>query len=348
MKLLMLSQKVDENDDVLGFVVSWLKKLSQYFEAVQIICLAKGEYHLPQSVSVYSLGKEKKPNRLQYLLNFYRYLFFTKLEYEAVLVHMNPEYIILAAWWWKLKNKKIFLWYNHAHGGHLARLAARLANKVFYTSPYAWAASLPNSQIMPVGVDTDIFNIQTPKLPTNEVLQILSLGRISPVKKIEILIEAASILAKENFPFHLDIYGQAPERDQAYYESIRVQASSLEKAGLVNFYGSVANRQTPSIYNQHQLLVNLTPSGSFDKTIIEALSCGKPVLMCNQSMANILPSSLFFQEGKVQSLVDGIRNIKKSIADKQVALSAVQLREYAINNHSLDLLVKNLYHFIHG
>lgn len=349
MKLLFLSQTIDDNDTVLGFVTNWLQKLTGRFQSIEVICLAKGKCNLPPQVKVHSLGKERRVSRLFYLFNFYRYLFFAHLDYQAVLVHMNPEYILLAGWWWKLRNKKIFLWYNHAYGGWRAKWAAVIATKVFYTSPYAWAASLKNSQLMPVGVDTNLFQPSLePATEPKFFLQILSLGRISPVKKIEVLLEAAQILATDNFAFQIDIYGQAPERDKLYYQSIRSKACDLEKKGLVKFYASLNNSQTPAIYRKHQVLVNLTPNGSFDKTIIEALSCGRPVLMCNQSLAKDLPADFFFKEGDASDLAKQLKNIKRQIDQRILILPLANLRQYVLKRHSLDLLVDKLYQFIHG
>ncbi|MFH0892331.1 MAG: glycosyltransferase family 4 protein [Candidatus Falkowbacteria bacterium] len=62
MKLLICTQKVDINDDVLGFFHSWIREFAKHYEKVTVICLYKGEYDLPENVKVLSLGKERKKN----------------------------------------------------------------------------------------------------------------------------------------------------------------------------------------------------------------------------------------------------------------------------------------------
>jgi len=43
MKLLIVTQKVDINDDVLGFFHDWIKEFAKNCEKVTVICLGKGE-----------------------------------------------------------------------------------------------------------------------------------------------------------------------------------------------------------------------------------------------------------------------------------------------------------------
>ena len=46
MKLLIITQKVDINDDNLGFFHDWIKEFARQVENVIVICLQKGEYKL--------------------------------------------------------------------------------------------------------------------------------------------------------------------------------------------------------------------------------------------------------------------------------------------------------------
>ena len=57
-KLLIVTQKVDINDDNLGSFHDWLKKLSDLAD-IYVIANYVGEYELPDNAKIYSLGKEK-------------------------------------------------------------------------------------------------------------------------------------------------------------------------------------------------------------------------------------------------------------------------------------------------
>lgn len=269
MKLLVITQKVDRNDPVLGFFHQWLFKLSFQFEKVEVVCLQKGEYDLPKNVQVFSLGKESGQNKFKYIFNFFKICFFQSLKYDAVFVHMNQEYVLLGGWFWKIFGKKIFLWRNHPKGNLFTYLAVWLVDQVFCTSPYSFTnysftKLFKKTILMPVGIDVEQFADNESISRENKIL---SLGRISPIKNIHLMIEAVKILKERGVSFVLDIVGDPVNPEDVEYKNQLINKSQ----GLpVNFLPGVPNKMTPEIYRGHEIFINLTPSGSFDKTILES------------------------------------------------------------------------------
>ena len=343
MKLLILTQKIDKNDDILGFFHGWVEKLAQYCESIIVICLEKGAYNLPTNVRVLSLGKEEDHSRIKYLMNFYNFIWTEKNNYDTVFVHMNPEYVVLGGLLWKILNKKIFLWYNHKKGGLKTKIAGKLSKKIFYTSDFSFFAKSKKSQIMPAGIDTDVFKARSTKHEARST--ILSLGRISPVKHIDILIDALKILSEKDFDFIANIYGDPTEKDIDYYNKTREMASDLEKKGKIVFYKGVSNYETPIIYNQNEIFVNLTPTGSFDKTILEAMACGCIPIVCNKSFEEIfnheLSSTLIFKESDPKDLSEKILYFFNLYEEKKDEIKRI-LWDAVVRNHNLDKLVKKL------
>ncbi|MDE1988716.1 MAG: hypothetical protein KGI39_03395, partial [Patescibacteria group bacterium] len=83
MRILILTQKIDANDPILGFFCGWAKEFAKRFEMITVICLQKGECNLPANVKVLSLGKEKPSafsrkllalRKIKYIFDFYKYI----------------------------------------------------------------------------------------------------------------------------------------------------------------------------------------------------------------------------------------------------------------------------------
>ncbi|MDD5032881.1 MAG: glycosyltransferase family 4 protein [Candidatus Pacebacteria bacterium] len=341
--LLFITQKMDKNDDLLGVYHEWIKQFAGEFDFVSVICLEKGEYDLLPNVKVFSLGKESGRSRLKYIVNFYKYIWSLRNNYDAVLVHMNKEYVILGWKFWRLSGKKIFLWHNHAKGGFFVRLAVVLSDKVFYTSSDSFTARFKKSRKMPAGLDTEKFKPSGFE-PHSSGFKILSLGRISPVKKTEVLIKAAEILDKRGGDFILDIAGSAPERDVLYFNKIKKEAAVLEQKGKLKFLGSVKNSVASDLYGNHDVFVNLTPAGSFDKTVIEAALCGTLVLACNKAFEPLLTEEFLFKEGDSADLAEKLQNVFELIRSNPGRAEKIKkrMRAGAAENHGLDILIKKL------
>lgn len=343
MRLLFITQKMDKDDDVLGVYHHWIEELAKKIDKLSVICLYRGRIELPNNVFVYSLGKEKLRNweigKLSYLWNFYKYLYRLRGNYDAVFVHMNPEYILLGGLFWKLLGKKIFLWYNHPLGGLKVRLAAKFCQKVFHTSPFAYAARFSHSQIMPAGIDTDIFKRDFRKKEPNSIFY---LGRISPVKNLDCLIEAAKILRESGVAFYLSIVGSPinPE-DYEYEKKIKSVAKNLIDSGFIKFMLFVSNQKVPELYNQNELVVNLTDTGSLDKAMLEAMACGCLVLTSNKALQPVLPPEFIFQEKNSQNLAEKIVVLLK-LTQTEKENYGRNFREYVIKNHDLKILIDKL------
>jgi glycosyltransferase involved in cell wall biosynthesis len=317
MKLLILTQKVNKNDPILGFFHRWLEELSKKFEKITVICLEEGDHDLPKNVKVFSLGKESGRSKLKYIINFYKYIWVEKKNYDRVFVHMNQEYALLGGLFWKIMDKKIFLWRNHPQGSFLTRVAVWFSEKVFYTSPQAFVAQFKNSQIMPVGIDTDKF--KNSNLESQIPNSILSLGRISPIKNIDKLIEAAVLLDKEGVDFKLDIVGDPVNKDdKGYQDKLFEMAKDLVEKGKVKFIPAVSQDEAVEMYQTHQIFVNLTPSGSMDKTILEAAACGCILITSNKYILEVINEYSFSKVSPPQlaMLISSYLNKDDSIIQK--------------------------------
>ncbi len=343
MRLLVLTQAVDRNDTVLGFFHGWLSELSKHFERIHVICLKEGKHDLPQNVTVYSLGKGKATasfqisafRKIQYALRFYRYAWILRHEYDAVLVHMNQEYVLLAGLFWRLTGKRIYLWRNHYAGSLMTTLAVALSTKVFCTSRFSYTAKFRKTILMPVGIDTNVFR---PQNQPRKAGSILSLGRIAPSKRIEVLIEALAALARKRVNVEAHIFGDPLPKDIDYRARLLKRVDELG-LNTVQFHSGVPNGETPKIYGAYDIFVNCSGSGMYDKTIFEAAACGCIVLASSRDFGELAGKQFEFsgEESDLSKRLGELLSMSES--DKEKARSTLM---GVIQKHSLAQLGKRL------
>lgn len=336
MKLLIITQKVDKDDQLLGFFLSWLERLSKHFELVTVICLEKKEFSLPENVKVISLGKEKKWPKLIWLLNFYIFIFKLKNEYGAVLVHMNPIWMVLGGLCWRFLGKKNYLWYTSGGITFKLKLAEKLTHQVFTASYESFRVPSKKVIVTGHGIDTGLFQPNYQQPATSNQLRVLSVGRIAPVKNYGVLVEAADILRKEGLNFSITMVGEAVlDRDKEYGRELKTKVKDLNLENYFNFVGKINNRDLAMVYRNHDLFVHLSKTGSLDKGLLEAMASGMRVLSSNDWSKRNLPAELVFQENSPKELADKIQNISNMDFREQ-------LRDYVVKNHNLDNLIAKI------
>lgn len=339
MRLLIVTQKVDDSDSVLGFFVDWIKEFQRYADDVTVICLSSGHYQFSPKIDVYSLGKEKGVSRFRYILNFYRYAWKTRKQYDTVFVHMNQEYVILAGLLWRLLGKKVMMWRNHPYGTWLTNVAVAFAHKTFATSPQAYLARFKKTELMPVGIDMNFF---APRPHMERAKNsILMLSRIAPIKKQDMLVEALSIVKKDGYTCTAALVGDTLPRDISFLETLHKKVKDESLGDVVSFYPGVPFTGTADCYSKYELFVNATPSGSMDKTIFEAMSSGMFVVTSNKAVIGKIPDECVFEEGSSESLAKAIeRFLSMPTARRNEIIHAC--RAYVIRDHSLFKLVTTI------
>jgi glycosyltransferase involved in cell wall biosynthesis len=336
MKLLIITQKVDRTDPILGFAHRWFREFAGRCEKLTIICLEEGEHDLPSNVSVHSLGKERRRSRFGYVISFYRYLFRFRNRYDAVFVHMNPEYVVLGGLIWRLLGKRVGLWYMHKSVDLKLRVAEKLVDRIFTGS--AESFRLPSRKVIVTGhgIDTELFSPggKSDPVAPDACIELATAGRIAPIKRVEVMVEAVALLKKRGRKVRLRVAGNVLPKDVAYFDGIKKQVAARGLDAEVVFVGSVRNSELPEFLRGADLFLNLAGTGSLDKAVLEAMASGIRVLTSNDAFAAILPDTCI------------VPNDFEAIASKIEAACALpvppELREIVVRDHNLSRLIEKI------
>lgn len=342
MKLLIITQKVDKIDPILGFFHRWIEEFAKNCDQLTVICLQKGKSELSSDIKIISLGKEKGVNKLEYILNFYKSIWKERKNYDAVFVHMNPVYIILGGVLWNVWNKKIYLWYVHRSVDLKLKIAEKFVETIFTASKSSFLLDTRKVAVMGHGIDVSIYN-RDDKMPKPENI-VLQVGRITQIKHCDTLIEAVAILKQKISDTQVWFIGlPISESDKVYQDGLINLAKKLGISESVKFKGSVPNNEMYQYYAQSSVLVNSSPIGLFDKVVFESMAAKVPVVTSNEFFADYVgkyKDILLYKEGDVSDLQNKIGNI---ISSKKLSLEIGEfLFEQVKEKVCLDKLIKNI------
>ena len=340
MRILVITQIIDKHDPGLGFFHRWLEVFANECESVQALCLKEGTHALPSNVTVTSLGKEKGHSRLKYLWRFYRTIFVLRHEYDAVFVHMNPEYVVLGGIVWRLMGKTVGMWYAHRTVNLKLRVAAILMHQGFTGSKESFR--IPSKKILVTGqgVDTSIF-IPRERIHDN-TLSLLVVGRLSPIKNLELAIETLSEVRKTTHAVLRIVGAIGKPEDAAYEQKIKTM---ITENGLDDVALMVGGKDPDGVLDELQnadVFLHTSNTNSADKTIVEAMAVGCYVVSSSPVYAKDLPDSCIQPSDALAYAREIARFGALPTIEKDRVASV--LREAAIREHSLERLVRLIVH----
>ena len=344
MRLLIITQKVDKKDSILGFFHDWLLEFSKHQEKIIVLCLEKGDYKLPSNVSVFSLGKERSISKIRMLLNFYRLISSKRKDYDKVFVHMNPIYIVLGGLIWKIFLKKdVFLWYTHKSVDWKLRIAEKFSKKIFTASKESFRLKSDKVLVTGHGINTDIFKPDYIKKKHSD-LEALFVGRISKTKDLGVCIKALKVLHDLRVPAKLIVLGGLASREDAIYEKeMRDLVSKKGLDNVVDFIGPVSNKESVKYFQEADILVHASNTGSLDKVVLESMACGTPVVSSNDAAIPIVSkfnSNSVFKKGDYKELAEKLEYFYRLKNDMHYLQE--QVRSEVVLKHDLSNLISIL------
>ncbi len=348
MNLLFVTRKIDEGDPRVGFVHSWIWAFAAHVTHLILVSWqTSNPRHLPPNCSLLSLESDTQ-GKIRAVLKLWSEGAMLIRDCDGIFIHMMPVYVLMCAPFAKRYKKPMYLWYTHKQVDRTLALAVKMVNGVVTASQDSFRLrTAKNLIITGHGVDTDFFT-PSPHLrtPLQGELRVLSLGRISPSKRYEQLIEAVAILKEETFPrVSLAIVGApALARDHAYIEALRQKVRRMHLERAVSFEGPSMHSGTRTWYQWADIVVNLSQTGSIDKAVLEAMACGALVVTSNEAFAPLLAPPLdllFCRDPEPHTLAAHITRAAALAASEQISIKK-KSRAIVVQHHNVRTLAAKI------
>ncbi len=193
----------------------------------------------------------------------------------------------------------------------------------------------PKLRVIPDGVDGSVFTLPQngrPRTPN----QVLFVGVIRPVKGVDILLKAMSLLRERGRDANLLLVGE-PYYQKYRQEEVRLRemVRGLRLEGKVNFAGKKPLPELVRHMQESAMLVLPSRAESFGSVLVEALACGTPVVatrcggpedIVNEKVGVLVPTDD----------PEALSRAVEQVLDRRAQYDPSMLREYALQNFGLD------------
>ncbi|HST14231.1 MAG TPA: glycosyltransferase [Gaiellaceae bacterium] len=322
MRLVFITQRVDEDDPALGATVPKLRALAERVDELVVLALCAVPTDLPANVRVETFGAGASPLAGARLVA--RLAPELRSRPAAVIAHMSPVYAIAAAPLARPLRVPLLLWFTHWRDSRTLRIAERLATRVVSVDDRSFP--FPSRKLVAVGHGIEVGEAPVPR-PADGVLRVLALGRTSPAKGLMTIVDAVAGLDG----VELEIRGPSlTDEERRHRADLVARGARVEEA--------LPRSRVDEAYAQADVLVSNMRAGALDKVVYEAAAAGLPVLVASHGFAALtdgIEPPLRFVQDDAPSLAEHIRGLVDAGPGGRAA-AGDELRRRVAHDHSVD------------
>jgi UDP-glucose:(heptosyl)LPS alpha-1,3-glucosyltransferase len=186
-----------------------------------------------------------------------------------------------------------------------------VSSKLEYEDAIEFGIKKNKLYVIPMGIDVDEY--VNNQVNCEDTINILFVGRIARVRRIEILLQA---VAKLSIPYHLILVGGEEKTSSlsksGYLDELKNLCKTLNINDQVTFVGSVAQDELPNWYSKGDVFVYPSIYENFGQPILEAAAAGLPIISTPVGVARELITDNetgFLFNGDNQELADRISQL---------------------------------------
>ena len=159
--------------------------------------------------------------------------------------------------------------------------------------------------VVPNGVEPDRFSPAETRKKEN-VLKLLTVGRLSVTKRIEMLIDAVEMLLRDGRKVHFTIVGGG-----GLEHKLRQIVSKRNLIKAIELTGRIESEKMPPVYHQSDIFVSASMQEGMSNAMLEAMACSLPIVTthCEGVQELIADNGIVVKEAHAETIAEAIRTL---------------------------------------
>jgi glycosyltransferase involved in cell wall biosynthesis len=304
--LILFNIETDENSKYLSANLDWIESLATKFDQIKVYSTHVGKYTVPSNVTIRELGGGSTLKRVYGFIKLIQcmLMIIKSRKKSVVFYHMVTRVPSIISLPLKLVGVKQALWYSHSSKSLSLKWVVMNVNYIFTPTKSSFPIESHKVIISGQGISSENFS----NLQKKSRKGVISVGRVVPIKQIELFISAYSRLSiKERREFSpLTLVGDL-ETDKVYLHGLEeMAAASNLKLCLVP---QIPRHKLINHLNDAKYYFMGTPK-SLDKAAVEAAMSGCLVLTQNPEDLQYLGLCNFWKKYENEMEVGFVRQMQ--------------------------------------
>jgi glycosyltransferase involved in cell wall biosynthesis len=165
-----------------------------------------------------------------------------------------------------------------------------------------------NIEVINNGVEPDTFHPAEHNELSKE-LKLVTVGRLSVTKRVEMLIDAVEILNSKGTSVRLTIAGGG-----GLFEKLQKLVEQKQLSNIINLTGRIEAGQMPEIYRKNNIFVSASMQEGMSNAMLEALASGLPIVTtkCEGIEELIADNGIVVENDTAEAIAEAVTNMAKN------------------------------------
>jgi glycosyltransferase involved in cell wall biosynthesis len=219
----------------------------------------------------------------------------------------------------------------------MSRLGLYFVDRVYTAASVSFPKETPKKYVVGHAIDfADSLKVMRPQIPP----VVLFVGRVTPRKRLDILVLTSAVLRKRGVEHSVRIIGDTPDADYLLHIKELIAQQHLEET--VNIMGSKVHSELSGEYTTASVLVNPSETGGIDKVVLEALGYGLPAIALSSTYAECVSDvSLLVESQSPVAYANAVELALRTMAENPSAYSLLKAK--VNSRHSLQTLSERIF-----
>ena len=159
--------------------------------------------------------------------------------------------------------------------------------------------------VIPNGVELDrYFPAETAE--KSKVLRLLTVGRLSVTKRIELLIDTVEILHRTACKLRLTVVGGGQMERQ-----LRKIVTERELGGVIKITGRMYSEKMPEVYRRNDIFISASMQEGMSNAMLEAMSSGLPIVTTRcEGLAELIDGNgLIVEHDNIEEIAKAVKRL---------------------------------------
>lgn len=183
---------------------------------------------------------------------------------------------------------------------------------------------LPSADIEIInnGIETDTFHPAEHNELSKE-LKLVTVGRLSVTKRVEMLIDAVEILNSKGENVRLTIVGGG-----GLFEKLQKLIEQKQLRDIISMTGRIETGQMPEIYRKNNIFVSASMQEGMSNAMLEALASGLPIITtkCEGMEELIADNGIVVENDTAEALAEAVTRMAKNQQDYKAMCASARHR----------------------